>query len=345
MKRRMESQIKRAIKIRRNEKPNDYDGNLTKVISTGSTLLDLAITGGRIRGGGIPGEIMVIAYGPSGTGKTVLACEVAGAIMRQGGEIKYRDSEARLNKTFASLFDLDVDEIDHTQPNTISETFKDLYKWEPDEESINGYIIDSLAALSTDLEMDNDDGDKMGMKRAKEFSAVLRKCARLIADKNIILFCTNQIRENADAGLYQRKDVNPGGKAIEFYSSLILRFTSFSKIKKEVLVKGKTVRRIVGISGTIEVDKSSVWKPHHTAPITIFFDYGIDDIRENLVYVKKYKGLSTYCVNGESLGQSLEKAIIRVEENELEGVLKEEVIDLWEEIESKFKSDRKQKQR
>jgi RecA/RadA recombinase len=327
------------------KKKTDYDGNTEMMVSTGSTLLDLAISGGRKKGGGIPGGIMVVGYGPSGTGKTVLACEVAGAIARKGGAVKYRDSEARLNKKFAKIFDLDIDKIDCTRPDIIPDAFKDLFKWEPDEEYINGYIIDSLAALSTSMEMDNDDGDKMGMRRAKEFSEHLRKCARIIADRNLILFCTNQIREKHDANKYERKDINPGGKAIEFYSSLILRFTSFSKIKKEIKIKGKKVFRVVGIEGTLEVDKSSIWKPHRTANITIYFDYGIDDIRENLTYIKKYTGATIYYVNNTKLKQSLEESIEMVEELDLEKELKEQVITLWEEIEEKFTVDRKKKKR
>lgn len=330
-------------------KKGELEGNTEIMISTGSTLLDLAISGGRVRGGGIPGGIMVVGYGPSGTGKTVLACEVAGAIARQGGDVKYRDSEARLNRKFANIFDLDIDNIDYTKPNTIPEAFKDLFKWSPGTDHINGYVIDSLAALSTSMEMDNEDGDKMGMRRAKEFSEHLRKCARVISDTNMILFCTNQIREKANAQKFERKDVNPGGKAIEFYSSLILRFTSFSKIKKEISIRGVKTTKIIGIEGTLEVVKSSIWKPHRTADVTIYFDYGIDDIGENLKFIKKYSKSTVYTLGGSKLSNSLNDSIRIVEEADETGdtiqELREEVIDLWEEIESKFEINREPKKR
>jgi RecA/RadA recombinase len=340
----LEAQIKNRVSKKPVKKP-EFEGNDEIMILTGSTLLDLAISGGRKRGGGIPGGIMVVGYGPSGTGKTVLACEVAGSIQRAGGELKYRDSEARLDAGFAKLFDLDYENIDLTRPNIIPDAFQDLYKWEVDNTVINGYIIDSLAALSTSMEMDNDAGDKMGMRRAKEFSEHLRKCARVIKQRNLILFCTNQIRENADAGLYSRKEVNPGGKAIEFYSSLILRFTSFKKIRNEIKVKGKIVKRVVGIEGVIEVDKSSIWKPHRTANISIYFDYGIDDIRENLKFIKTYTGATVYYVNKTKLSPAIEKSIEMVEQQDLEEELKNQVIDLWMEIESKFETERKPKKR
>jgi protein RecA len=323
----------------------EYEGDTENVLSTGSTLLDLAISGGRVRGGGIPAGIMVVAYGPSGTGKTVLACELAGEVQRKGGVVDYKDAEGRLNKPFAEVFDLDVEQMVYSKPDIIPEAFKTLMETKHEKDQLYGYFVDSLAALSTSLEMENEEGDKMGGRRAKEFSMYLRKSKQIISHGNIILFCTNQIRENMDGGAWARKDVNPGGKAIEFYSSLILRFTRFKKIKESVLVKGKKVERVVGIEGEIEVDKSSIWKPHRTAEIVIYYDYGIDDIRANLQFVKNYTGSKVYSVNDNVLNNSMEKSIQVVEEESLEEELKNQVIDLWEEIESKFEHERKKKKR
>ena len=86
-------QIIGASKLIRKEKKK-YDGNDEVMISTGSTLLDLAISGGRKRGGGLPGGILVEIFGPSGCGKTVLLCEIAGGVQRQKGKIMFRDPEA-----------------------------------------------------------------------------------------------------------------------------------------------------------------------------------------------------------------------------------------------------------
>lgn len=340
----MSAQIKKRTSTPVQKKP-EYDGDIGTVISTGSTLLDLAISGGRVRGGGLPGGILVEIFGPSGSGKTVLLCEIAGAIQRKKGNIMFFDPEARLNKTFAQMFDLDPDEMDYTTPDTIPEMFKEVRKWEPGEAAINGIMADSLAALSTDMEMDNDDGDKMGMRRPKEFSEQLRKTARILVQKNLLMVCSNQIRDNLDAGPYGVKHKSPGGNAIGFYASLRLRTMGATKIKQKEKVAGKEVTRVVGITTTVEVFKSSVDKPYRTAPVTIIFDYGIDNIRENLVFIKKYTGASTYVLNGEKLAVSLEKAVAIVEEEGLEKELQEETIDVWEIIENKFKSDRKNKKR
>jgi len=340
----MSAQIRQRTSTPVKKKP-EYDGNLTTMISTGSTLLDLAISGGRVRGGGLPGGILVEIFGPSGSGKTVLLCEIAGAIQRKKGELMFFDPEARLNKTFAEVFDLDPGDMKYEKPDTIPEMFNAIRKWEPEGEKINGILADSLAALSTNLEMDNDEGDKMGMRRPKEFSEQLRKTARILANNNLIMVCSNQIRQNPDAGPYGEKYRTPGGTAFPYYASLRLKTSAAKKIKRIEKVKGKEVTRIVGITTTIEVYKSSVDKPHRMAPVSIIFDYGIDDIRENLIFVKKFTGATTYAIYGKKLAVSLDKSIEMVEEEGQEEMLREEVIDLWEEIESKFESDRKKKKR
>jgi RecA/RadA recombinase len=346
-KRSIKEQVKRKVASGKTApKKPEYTGNDKVMISTGSTLLDLAISGGRKRGGGIPGGIMVEFFGPSGSGKTVLLCEIAGDVKRNGGQVMFKDPEARLDKQFASIFDLDIDEIDYDTPNTVPETFKPIRDWEPDDlNKINGIFADSLAALSTDLEMDNDDGDKMGMRRAKEFSEQLRKTARVLAKNNYLLVCSNQVRQNANAGSFVPKYKSPGGEAIGFYSSLRLRAYNPSKIKKKVKVAGKEVSRVVGIETMIEVFKSTVWKPYITAPIIIYFDYGIDDIRANLQYIKDFTKNTTYTCDGENLDRSLDASIQMVEEQGLEADLKNEVIELWEAIQSKFDSNRIKKKR
>jgi recombination protein RecA len=323
-----------------------YEGNTEVMISTGSTLLDLAISGSRKRGGGLPGGIFVEAFGPSGSGKTVLLSEIAGAIQRQGGEVMFHDPEARLNKQFAAMFDVDFDTIAYTQPDTVTEVFGQIREWQPkNSKKINGIMADSLAALSTDMEMENKDGDKMGMRRAKEFSEQLRKTCRILTQNNWLMVASNQVRVNADAGMYAEKTTTPGGQAVPFYASVRLRFRTPDKIKKEIKVAGKTVARVIGTQVTVEVYKNSVDKPYRTAPLYIIFDYGIDDIRANLQFIKDHTKNTTYTVGGETLHQSLDRSVQLIEEQGLVKQLKNEVIDLWDEIESHFESDRRKKER
>lgn len=321
----------------------EFDGDFGTIISTGSTLLDLAIAGGRVRGGGLPGGILIEIFGPSGSGKTVLLSEIAGGVQRQGGEIMFHDPEARLNKQFAKLFGLELKEENYHTPDRIPEVFGAVRRWDVPNSVINGVFADSLAALSTTQEMDNDEGDKMGMRRAKEFSEELRKTCRILKQKNHLMVCSNQIRENIDAGPYGQRYKSPGGEAIGFYSSLRLRTLKPDKIREKRKVAGREVVRVSGVEVTVEVFKSSIWKPYRTAPLTILFDYGVDDIRQNLQFIKDHTNNTVYTLEGEPLSKSMEEAIRLIEERELEKVLKEEVIDLWTDIESKFVTERKPK--
>lgn len=323
-----------------------FEGNVEQMLSTGSTLLDLAISGGRKRGGGVPAGVILEAFGPEGSGKTVLLCELGGAAQRAGGDVQFNDPEARLNKVFASMFDLDMDALTIEKPNTVTEMFQGIQNWQPrGRGNINVTLTDSLAALSTNMEMDNDDGDKMGMRRAKEFSEGLRKLARVIENKNYILACSNQIRVNADASAYGEKFTVPGGKAFAFYASIRLRFHKPEKIVRKRKFNGKEEKKIVGGITKVEVYKNSCDAPHRSADVYILYDYGIDDIRANLQYLKDHGKHSSYHIGETKLDVSLEKSIKMVEEDGLVDVLKEAVIDLWMEIEQAFKEPRQKKKR
>lgn len=324
------------------EKKEELDGNFGKIISTGSTLLDLAISGGRIRGGGIPGGILVEIFGPSSSGKTVFLSEIAGAVQREGGEAVYYDPEARLDTPFAKMLGLKITEDNYFRPNTVPEIFDPIKKWKPkDPKVINGIFADSLAALSTEMEME--EGDPYGGRRAKEFSEGLRKTCRIIKDKNYLMVCSNQIREVIGATQFQEKTATPGGKAWTFYPSLRLVTAITKKHKVDKKFKDKEISKIIGVRTEVKVYKSSIWEPYHTAPVTILFAYGIDNIRENLQFIKDYSKHSVYTLGGEGLDKSLNESIKIIEEDNLESQLREEVIDLWEAIEREFKTIRKPK--
>lgn len=320
------------------KKVQEYEGS-DSVISTGSTLLDLAISGGRFERGGIPGGILVEIFGPSGAGKTVILCEIAGAVQRGMGEVKFFDPEGRLNKKFSSIFGVDFDKLSYEMADTIRDVFVAVREWEPSSsKKVNGIFADSLAALTTDMEMEG--SDKYGMRRAKEFSEQLRLTCRVLAQKNYLMVCSNQVRQNVDAGLYESKWTSPGGMAVGFYASLRLRCSNPSKLTREQKIGNKVIKKVIGVETEFEVHKSSVWEPYHKAPVSIIFDYGIDDIRANLQYVKTYKQHPRYYVDGKQISQSLEEAIATVEEDNLTETLKLETIELWHEIEEKFRKDR-----
>jgi recombination protein RecA len=317
-------------------------GNFDTVVSTGSTLLDLAISGGIYHGGGLPGGILVEIFGPAGSGKTVLLSEIAGSIQRMGGDIRFDDPEARLNPQFAAMFGLKVTEDNYARPDTIKEVFENVRNWKPKGNCpINGSFADSLAALTTEMEMD--DNDPYGMRRSKEFSEQLRLTCRELAAKNYLMVCSNQIRDVIGATKYQEQSKSPGGKGWEFYPSLRLQTSNVKKMKLEKEIADKKQERVIGVTTDIYVYKSSIWKPYHVAPVVIIFDYGIDDIRANLQFIKDWTKGTVYSLGGESLSNNMDKAIKMIESDGLEKQLKEETISLWEDIESKFIQERKPK--
>lgn len=342
-----------------------YDGNFKNITSTGSTLLDLDISGKRIRGGGLPGGIIVEASGPSQSGKTAMLAEIAGYVQREGGEAQFHDPEARLDQEFTAIFGMHIPPKNYYKPDTVTEVFEKVRKWVPKSfDVVNGIFVDSSAALSTNLEMSSEDGDKMGGRRGKEFSEQMRKACRIIQKSNYLMIFSNQIRDSFAS--YGPKTISPGGHAFEFYPSVRLKFNTAEKIPKTIKVAGKDVKKIVGIKVDIEVIKT-VDEPYRKSSIYIIYGYGIDDIRANLQYLKDFsKPIKTenagikkhvkdekdteekktmYHCCGKPLAVGMEESIQMIEKQGLIEDLKNEVIDLWESIESKFVVERKKKVR
>lgn len=321
--------------------------NFEKIVSTGSTLLDLTISGGRLEEGGIPGGIIVEIFGPSGAGKTALLSELATSTQLRGGVVKFLDPEARLDLEYSKIYGMSVnDHFEYSRPDTVSQMFtEEIWSWDPPRpnQTINMIAADSLAALSTKLEMDNDEGDKMGMRRAKEFSEGLRKTCRQIAERNQLIICSNQVRAGKDG-----KVITPGGMGIGFYSSLRIRITPgypVWQIKKKRKIGGEEVISILGVISKCEIIKSSVDNPFRTCPLSIVFGHGIDTIRDELMYYKKLKGQKQYdCFDGIEFG-TIELACAHIEDNTLESKLKKRTIQLWNEVQEKMCVVRKPKRR
>ena len=321
-------EVKHSIKIHKTSK---------HLISTGSTLLDLAISGKRYTGGGIPGGIMVEIFGGSGSGKTAILVECCASAQETcDGQVMFLDPEARLDQEYAELYGLELEKKNYHRPDTVEEMFKYVNEWETTPDVINIIAADSLAALSTELEMEK--GDKMGMRRAKQFSEGLRKTCRKIAEENKLLLCSNQVRQG-DFG-----DVTPGGKGVPFYASLRISIKQINKIEKEKTIRGKKFKKVIGIESTCTIIKNSLDDPYRQAPIRLIFGKGIDDVGANLQWLKTSLGNTSYLVGDKSY-VGLEPAIKYAEDNNLEDVIRNEVIELWEEIEGSFVQETKKKKR
>jgi len=322
----------------------NYDGDFGQVISTGSTLLDLAISGSRIRGGGLPGGIMVEIFGPEGSGKSVLLAQIAGNIQKAKGDIWFNDTEGRLDRAFAFLSGAKIDDGNSVIMPSINDTFQFIRsEWEPTGTGINGAFIDSLANLVSDEEVD---AGYAGARRAAVFNEALRKTSTVIKDKKYLVVCSNQVRDNLSAMAFGKKTRAAGNSRATLHQmSLRLEINKPRKLVKEIKVHGKKIKQTYGVKANIKVEKSSIDSPFREAPIYIIFAYGIDDIQANLQFYKDMTGDSTY-VNPEladSGFKAMDDAISNIEEKGLENDLKEKVIEFWHEIQEKFLTKRKRR--
>ena len=308
-----------------------------KVVHTGSTLLDLNISGGRIRGGGIPGGILMEIFGGSGSGKTSLLASICANAQHKGGEVNVDDPESRLDQEYIEIFGVSLEKAGfrYTRSDTVMEAFENMRPWAKklSQDKINVWAVDAVAALSTELEMEK--GDKMGMKQAKEFSQNLRRHARILGDANLITIFNNQVRQSENG------ETTACGKAMEFYGSLRLRVQQkrLFEVEKE-LKTGVEIKKAMGIHSEVYVKKSTVDAPYRTCPLTIIFNHGIDDVRDQLQYYKDMTKETTYNCFDKKTYQSMSKAIEYIEKNEMQIRLRERTIDLWEEIEQAFKVER-----
>ena len=335
------------IKARAKKKPEPIqvtpnEGDFGTVVSTGSTLLDLAISGGRVRSGGVPSGILLEIFGPSGSGKTSILAEMCADAQAKKGNVKFLDPEARLDQEYMRIYGMALQKDDYHMPDTVNEIFEHILNWKPGDpgKGVNIIATDSLAALSSELEL-SAKGDKMGMKIAKDFSQGLRKTCVLIKRNKFVIACSNQIRQGSSG------ETTSGGKGIPFYASLRIRVGPPAQNKyltKTKTIKGVEHKKIFGIQSVCTIRKSSVDDPFRTANIYIVFGLGIDDIRANLAYLKQMTNADKYIAVDKEFGR-MDTAIKYIEDNNLEIELKNQVIDLWEEIENEFKVDRKPKRR
>lgn len=323
--------------IEKTKKPEKEKISTVQVISTGCTILDLAISGGRRRGGGVPGGIMVEIYGPSGSGKSTLIVEIGASVQNKGGTVDISDPEARLDKEYTEMHGLELPSDNYSRPDTVTELFSNLIDWNPENEDvINLFGADSIAALSTDMEMG--EGDKRGQRKAKELSEGCRKTARIISKGNKLVVFTNQERQG------EFGKITPGGFAVGYHSSLRIRVVRKKRLEPEKMLPGtkKKIKKTIGILSEATIVKSSVDDEYRKAPIYIIFGIGIDDVRGNLQWYKDHTSGNKYLAVDKEF-QRIDYAIRYIEENDLENDLREIIIDLWESIEALFKTDRKKK--
>ena len=283
-----------------------------KFLSTGSTLLDLAIAG-KYPGGVGCGRIVHI-FGGNSTAKSALAQEILGSAQRMGGHAIFDDVEGTLDFDRAGLFGLKTGKWNNPEvclanlDKPLKEAIKidplftyrhssSIEEWFDDElgtlvdilvkkelEGPVALVEDSLSALPSKVELDSELIDATyGTSRAKQFSAGFRKYIFAIAELGITIIAVDQTRDNITG--YGKSYSVSGGNAILFYSSTRILLKLKEKIKN-------LYDQVVGIRVDFEIEKNKVSAPHRKGHFNLLFDVGIDDITANFQWLKQHNILT-----------------------------------------------------
>ena len=259
--------------------------DVTDWISTGSTILDLAISN-RPDGGLAAGRITEI-NGLEGSGKSLIGAHALAATQKKGGLAVYIDTESAVSSEFLQAIGIDTENMLYVHLETVEEIFDTIETIvakirESDKDKLVTILVDSLAAASTKVEMDSDfDKDGWATAKAIVISKAMRKITQLIARQRVCLIFTNQLRQKLGV-MFGDPWTTSGGKALPFHSSTRIRLKNVGQIKD-------TKKNTIGIKIRAQVIKNRLGPPLRSADFSLYFDKGIDDFGSWLEVLKGHK--------------------------------------------------------
>ncbi len=254
-------------------------------VSTGSTLLDLAIS--NRKNGGLPVGRIVELNGLEGTGKSLIAAHIMAATQKKGGLAVMIDTEFAAAPDFWTAVGVDVTKMVYANLITVEEIFSSIENFigvvrKSDSDRLLTIIVDSLSQASCETEMESEHGkDGYNTSKAIIISKALRKITGLIGKQRILVVFTNQLRMNMAAMAFGDKYVVPGGKAMGYAASVRVRLNSIGAIKKGDVVCGNECKAVV--------TKNRMGPPKRVAEFEIHFDSGIQDLKSWIEFMKEHK--------------------------------------------------------
>ena len=275
-----------------------------EAISTGALSLDVALGIG-----GIPRGRIIEIYGPESSGKTTLALHMIAECQKSGGEAAFIDAEHALDPVYAKHLGVDIDNLIVSQPDT-GEQALEIAEALIRSSAIDLVVVDSVAALVPQAEIDGEMGDTHVGLQARLMSQALRKLAGVLNRSNASLVFINQLREKVGV-MFGSPETTPGGRALKFYASVRLDIRKIEAIKQDSEIVGNKVR--------VKVVKNKVAPPFRETEFDIIYGKGISksgnilDLAVNLDIVEKAGAWFSY--NGERIGQGRENAKKYIENN------------------------------
>ena len=265
------------------------------VISTGSLSLDIALGVG-----GYPKGRIVEIYGPESSGKTTFALHAIAEVQKKGGRAAFIDAEHALDPVYAKNLGVNIDNLLLSQPDT-GEQALEICEALVRSQAISIVVIDSVAALVPQAEIEGEMGDSHVGLQARLMSQALRKLSGTINKTNTIVIFINQSREKVGV-MFGNPETTPGGRALKFYSSVRLEVRRAEQIKQgDSVVGNKTVIKVV---------KNKVAPPFKTANVDIMYGEGVSkegelvDLATEAAIIEKSGAWYSY--NGEKIGQGKE---------------------------------------
>ena len=262
------------------EEDNPWD--IVEWVSTGATMLDLAIS--NRAHGGLPVGKMVELSGLEGTGKSLLCGHLIAETQKRGGHTVFFDSESAIDKAYWTALGVNIKNVNCVPFTTLEELFNKLELCvgafrKANSDRLLTIFVDSVAQASIEKEMEAEHGvDGYNTGKSLILGKAMRKLTNLISKQRILLVFTNQLRYNMNAGPFGDKWITPGGKALSFSCSVRLRLANLGKVKKD--------DSVIGVQAQAQVIKNRCGPNFRIASFAIHYDSGIQDLASWLGYMK-----------------------------------------------------------